>query len=77
MTEQVKIKLNTIKDITEFVETTRHFPIELDIKSGRYVIDASSIMGILSLNLDESVNLVFDTNYKEQVIKDFNKWIID
>lgn len=77
MIEQVKIKLNTINDIREFIEVTRHFPVELDIKSGRYVIDASSIMGILSLNLEETVNLVFDSKYKEQINKDFSKWIVE
>ena len=77
MTERVKIKLNTIKDITEFVEVSRQFPIELDVQSGRYIVSATSIMGILSLNLEEVVNLVFDNNYIEDIKLKFNKWIVN
>lgn len=47
----VNIKLSTIEQVREFVNVVSSFDGEIDLKSGRYVVDAKSIMGIFSLDL--------------------------
>ncbi len=47
----VTIKLTTIDDIRHFVEMTTLYDGDIDIRSDRYVVDAKSILGILSLDL--------------------------
>ena len=47
----VKISLNSIDKVKSFVNTISQFDSDFDLISGRYVIDAKSIMGIFSLDL--------------------------
>ena len=53
----VNIMLNTINDVKNFVNTVSKYDFEVDLTSGRYVIDAKSIMGIFSLDLSKPIKL--------------------
>ena len=53
----VQIRLASIKDVQEFVELVRQFEGDIDLSSGRYVVDAKSIMGIFSLDLMKPITL--------------------
>ena len=48
---QFNIKLNSIDEVRNFVNEVNRFQSDFDLISGRYVIDAKSIMGIFSLDL--------------------------
>lgn len=48
---QVKIMLSTIVDVRDFVNAVVAFDGDVDLASGRYVVDGKSIMGIFSLDL--------------------------
>ena len=45
------IRLSTIEEVRNFVNIVSKYDYEIDLKSGRYVVDAKSIMGIFSLDL--------------------------
>ncbi len=53
----VKISLNSIDKVKSFVNDITKFDTDFDLVSGRYVIDAKSIMGIFSLDLSKSIDL--------------------
>ena len=53
----VKISLNSIDKVKSFVNEITKFDNDFDLVSGRYVIDAKSIMGIFSLDLSKSIDL--------------------
>ena len=53
----VQISLNSIGKVKSFVNTISQFEYDFDLISGRYVIDAKSIMGIFSLDLSKPINL--------------------
>ena len=53
----VKISLNSIDKVKSFVNEITKFENEFDLVSGRYVIDAKSIMGIFSLDLSKPIDL--------------------
>ena len=53
----VKISLNSIDKVKSFVNDLAKFDADFDLVSGRYVIDAKSIMGIFSLDLSKPINL--------------------
>ena len=54
---ETKIQLNAINDVKEFVNTVMRFNYDIDLVSGRYAIDAKSIMGIFSLDLSKPIDL--------------------
>ena len=53
----VQISLNSIDKVKSFVNDITKFNNDFDLVSGRYVIDAKSIMGIFSLDLSKPINL--------------------
>lgn len=53
----VKISLNSIDKVKSFVNDITKFDSDFDLVSGRYVIDAKSIMGIFSLDLSKPIDL--------------------
>ena len=53
----VKISLNSIDKVKAFVNEISKFDCDFDLVSGRYVIDAKSIMGIFSLYLSIPIYL--------------------
>ncbi|GAA6491938.1 MAG TPA: HPr family phosphocarrier protein [Candidatus Bariatricus faecipullorum] len=53
----VQISLNSIDKVKAFVNEITKFDYDFDLVSGRYVIDAKSIMGIFSLDLSKPIDL--------------------
>ena len=51
------IALNQINDVKNFVNIVNRYDYEMDLTSGRYVVDAKSIMGIFSLDLSKPIDL--------------------
>ena len=53
----VQISLDSIDGVRSFVNAVTEFGVGFDLVSGRYVIDAKSIMGIFSLDLSKPIDL--------------------
>lgn len=53
----VSISLNSIDKVKAFVNDISKYDFDFDLVSGRYVIDAKSIMGIFSLDLSKTIDL--------------------
>jgi len=68
------VKLSTIEEVKKFVTAATMFDGEIDLKSGRYVVDAKSIMGIFSLDLLNPIEVTVhsdDWNGFVETVKDF------
>ena len=52
-----KINLCSINDVKEFVNLVNKYDFDVDLASGRYVVDAKSIMGIFSLDLSKPITI--------------------
>ena len=63
------IKLSTIEDIRKFVEIVTRLDYDVDLSSGRYVVDAKSIMGIFSLDLLSPITLVAHSENADALIE--------
>ena len=65
-----------INDVKEFVNIVMKYDFDIDLVSGRYAIDAKSIMGIFSLDLSKPIQLNAHTDDAEDLLKDLNKFIV-
>ena len=74
----VHISLNSIDKVKAFVNEITKFDNDFDIVSGRYVIDAKSIMGIFSLDLSKPIelNIHSETNVDE-ILNILAPYIVD
>ena len=73
----VQISLNSIDKVKSFVNEITKFDYDFDLVSGRYVIDAKSIMGIFSLDLSKPIDLnIHEEKNLETVLKVLDPYII-
>ena len=74
-----KIQLKSIDDVKVFVNEVSKADFDIDLSSGRYVVDAKSIMGIFSLDLTQPITMELHTTDKqqaEQLMKQLEKFEI-
>lgn len=74
----MKIKLDSIEAVKNFVNKVNLYSGDIDIVSGRYTIDAKSIMGIFSLDLAKPLTVVIhDKNEEDKFRKDMADIIVE
>ena len=76
--KNVKISLNSIDKVKSFVNTIARYDLDFDLVSGRYVIDAKSIMGIFSLDLSKPIDLNIHGDVGiDDVLADLKPYIVE
>lgn len=74
----VKISLNSIEKVKSFVNDITRYDAEFDLISGRYVIDAKSIMGIFSLDISQPIDLNIHCDGDDsEIMKALEPYIVD
>ncbi|HJB27424.1 MAG TPA: HPr family phosphocarrier protein [Candidatus Blautia faecavium] len=73
-----KVLLNTIEAVKEFVDIVSRYDVDMELVSGRYVIDAKSIMGIFSIDLSSPIALCIHENREEaeEILGRLKKFIV-
>ncbi len=65
----IMVKLETIEDVKAFVSIMVQFNGYFDLASGRYIVDAKSVMGIFSMDLSKVLELrILETDEQEEEI---------
>ena len=55
--KSVMIRLSLVENVNHFVNIVTRYPFEMDLRAGRHVVDAKSILGIFSLDLSRPITL--------------------
>ena len=71
------VLLNSINDIKNFVNIVSKYDYDIDLISGRYVVDAKSIMGIFSLYLSKPIKVEVYTDDPGSFMDEMKSFIID
>ena len=71
------IKLNSINHVKTFVNTVNKYDFDVDLTSGRYVVDAKSIMGIFSLDLSKPIKVEVFTDEPDAFMDEMKDFIIE
>lgn len=70
------VKIGSIKEAERFNHICSKFSCDVDLQAGKYYIDAKSIMGIFSLDLELPLTLLVDTDDEIEVIEKFKNFIV-
>ena len=74
--KQVKIQLSSIQDVRDFVNLMASQTMDIDLTSGRYTVDAKSIMGIFSLDLLSPILLTAHSDDCDKLLADIDRFLI-
>ena len=75
MTETT-IRLKTLEDVRNFVNIVTRYDIHIALSSGRYIVDAKSIMGIFSLDLLSPIKLSAHTDDASKLFEELKDYIV-
>ncbi|MBZ4644719.1 MAG: phosphocarrier protein HPr [Petroclostridium sp.] len=70
------IMLHSINDVKNFVNVVNKYDFDVDLTSGRYVVDAKSIMGIFSLDLSKPIKVEVHSDNCDAFIEEIKSFII-
>lgn len=70
------IQLNSINDVKMFVNIVSNYNCDIDLTSGRYVVDAKSIMGIFSLDLSKPIKVEVFSDDCEPLLKELEQFMV-
>lgn len=71
------VMLGTINDVKNFVAVVTQCDYDVDLISGRYAVDAKSIMGIFSLDLSKPIKLEAHTDNADEFFAKIKEFIVD
>lgn len=74
---KTKVMLGTINDVKNFVSVVTQCDYDVDLISGRYAVDAKSIMGIFSLDLSKPIELEAHTDDASAFFAQIKQFIVD
>lgn len=72
----VNISLTTIESVRQFVNIVTKYNFEIDLSSGRYVVDAKSIMGIFSLDLMSPIKMTVHSENADELFEEIKPFIV-
>lgn len=69
-----KIFLKTIDDVKTFVGLMAEKPYDIELLSGKYVVNAKSVMGVLSLDLTYPITMVANTETDTDILSEIENY---
>jgi phosphotransferase system HPr-like phosphotransfer protein len=68
--------LKSINDVKDFVNMVNKYDFDVDLTSGRYVVDAKSIMGIFSLDLSKPIKVEVHTDAESKFFDEIKNFVV-
>ena len=74
----IKVKLNSVEQVRQFVETIRKYDGDVDVYSTNrnYLVDGKSILGVFSLGLDQELTVKFYNGARESFISTLQPFML-
>lgn len=74
--QKVTIRLNLAENVKAFVNAVNRYPFDMDLRSGRHVVDAKSILGIFSLDLSKPISLEIASEDCDALLEDIKPFLV-
>lgn len=75
--KEVTIFLSTIEDVKDFVNIVTKYDYDVDLISGRYAVDAKSIMGIFSLDLSKPIKVRTHSEDADDFLAEIDRFVTE
>lgn len=75
--KSIKVNLLMTENVKRFVTIVSSYPYDIDLRSGRFVVDAKSILGIFSLDLSKPITMEIYADACDDLLKDLKPFIAE
>ena len=73
----VNIKLSLAENVKSFVNIVNRHAYDVDLRAGRHVVDAKSILGIFSLDLSKPVTLEVYDDSCDDLLEEIKSFVVN
>ncbi len=73
--KSVMIRLSLVENVNKFVNVVSRYPFEMDLRTGRHVVDAKSILGIFSLDLSRPITLDIYSDECDKLLEEIKPFV--
>lgn len=75
--KSVNIRLTMMTDhVKNFVSLVNRYPYDMDLRSGRYVVDAKSILGIFSIDLSRPIRMDIYSDDCDDLLAELSDYLV-
>lgn len=74
--KMVQIRLSLVENVNKFVNIVGRYPFDMDLRAGRHVVDAKSILGIFSLDLSRPITLEIYSDDCDDLLKEIQPFVV-
>ena len=77
--KKIRLYLNKVEDVKRFVQLTRSVSGDINAAHNHYTVDAKSLLGVMSLNLSEPIDVTIISDEDEEcdkLIMNCKQWIV-
>ena len=75
--KSVNIRLTMLTDhVKNFVSLVNRYPYDMDLRSGRYVVDAKSILGIFSIDLSRPIQMDIYSDDCDDLLSELGDYLV-
>ena len=75
--QKVQICFRQPEDITEFVDIINQFEYDVDLKSGKNIVDAKSLLGVIAISKADGVELVIHSDECQELLDRLQNYVKD
>lgn len=72
-----KVFLNTVEEVKAFVDIITPYPFEIDLISGRFLVDAKSMLGIFSLDISKPVRMDIHADGCDALLEQLKPYLVE
>ena len=69
------IRLSLVETVNKFVNIVSRYPFDMDLRAGRHVVDAKSVLGIFSLDLSRPITLEIYSEDCDDLLEEIKPFI--
>ncbi len=74
--KSIKVSLSMAESVKNFVNIVNKYPYDIDLRSGRFLIDAKSLLGIFSLDLSKPIVLEIHNDNCDELLTELAPFIV-
>lgn len=74
--KSVNIKLSLAENVKQFVNIVGRYPFDIDLRSGRHIVDAKSILGIFSLDLSHPITMEIYSDNCDDLLNELKAFLV-
>ena len=73
--QAVTVTLTQVNEVQQFVNLVSRFPFDVDVVSGRYTVNAKSLLGVYSLDLGRPLQVLLYNDDCEELKKQLEPYM--